>query len=125
VKLLICLVEFLFHNQFNLIRIKGTLAQILDEDEICFEYATIFKIEVRGRKELVVTFHTTRPGLLIGKAGGNMDKIKGVLEFSLKKPVKIHIVEIDALRVAMSLRRVYNKVQIWKIRREMFEQELL
>ncbi|MBP9884415.1 MAG: 30S ribosomal protein S3, partial [Chitinophagales bacterium] len=58
---------------------KGGLAQIVIE---------------RTLNRLTITIHTSRPGIIIGKGGGEVDRIKEELKKLTDKEVQINIVEI-------------------------------
>lgn len=56
--------------------------------------AGVPKIEIeRDAKRVRVHIHCAKPGMVIGKGGSEIDKLKGELEKMLKKPVSINIVE--------------------------------
>ncbi len=62
----------------------------------------------RTLKRITVTIHTSRPGIIIGKGGAEVDKIREELKKLTKKDVQINIVEIrkpelDAYIVAESV----------------------
>lgn len=48
----------------------------------------------RTLKRLTVTIHTSRPGIIIGKGGGEVDRIKEELKKLTNKEVQVNIVEI-------------------------------
>ncbi len=48
----------------------------------------------RTLKRITVTIHTSRPGIIIGKGGNEVDRIKEDLKKLTKKDVQINIVEI-------------------------------
>ena len=48
----------------------------------------------RTMKRITITIHTARPGIVIGKGGSEVDKIKGELMKLTKKEVQINIYEI-------------------------------
>jgi small subunit ribosomal protein S3 len=48
----------------------------------------------RTLKRVTVTIHTARPGIIIGKGGGEVDRIKEELRKLTKKEVQINIAEI-------------------------------
>lgn len=59
----------------------------------------------RTLKRVTITIHTSRPGVIIGKGGGEVDRIREELKKITKKEVQINIVEIrrpevDAMIVA-------------------------
>lgn len=62
----------------------------------------------RTLKRITVTIHTSRPGIIIGKGGSEVDRIREELKKLTKKEVQINIVEIrkpelDAAIVAESI----------------------
>ena len=62
----------------------------------------------RTLKRITVTIHTSRPGIIIGKGGQEVDKIREELKKLTKKDVQINIIEIrkpelDAAIVAESI----------------------
>ena len=71
----------------------------------------ISKIEIeRGSQDISVTVYTARPGIIIGKAGQEVDKLKEELKKITSKDVQINIFEIkrpelDAFLVASSVAR--------------------
>lgn len=91
-------------------------AQKVVEDEHIRKYiaARIFKggiartIIERTLKRITVTIHTSRPGIIIGKGGQEVDRIREELKKLTGKDVQINIVEIrkpelDAAIVAESI----------------------
>jgi small subunit ribosomal protein S3 len=77
-------------------------AEKLIEDEKIREYLNaritkggIAKIIIeRTIKRVIITIHTSRPGIVIGKAGSEVDKIKEEVKKLTKKDVAINIFEI-------------------------------
>jgi len=71
--------------------------------------AGISRIEIeRGPHEVVVTIHTARPGIVIGRGGQRVEEIRKVLESRSEKRVRINIQEIrqpelDAYLVARNV----------------------
>lgn len=62
----------------------------------------------RTLKRVTITIHTSRPGIIIGKGGGEVDRIKEELKKLTRKEVQINILEIrrpefDANIVAESI----------------------
>lgn len=74
----------------------------LVEDEKIRKYLTariakggVAKVVIeRTLKRITVTIHTARPGIVIGKAGAEVDKIKEELKKLTKKEIQINIFEI-------------------------------
>lgn len=57
--------------------------------------AMISKIIIdRDANQIVVSIHTSRPGVLIGRSGAGSDKIKTMVEKLIKKKIKLNIVEV-------------------------------
>jgi len=81
---------------------QHTFAAKLVEDEKIREYlnARITKggvsrvIIERTLKRITITIHTSRPGIIIGKGGSEVDRIKEELKKLTGKDVQINIVEI-------------------------------
>ncbi len=79
-----------------------TMAEKLVEDEKIRQYLTariskggISRIVIeRTLNRITVTIHTSRPGIIIGKGGGEVDKVKEELKKITDKDVQINIVEI-------------------------------
>ncbi|MBN1251257.1 MAG: 30S ribosomal protein S3 [Bacteroidales bacterium] len=73
--------------------------------------ANISKIVIeRTLKLITVTVHTSRPGIIIGKSGQEVDKLKEELKKITKKEVQINIFEIkrpelDAVLVGKNIAR--------------------
>ncbi|MDX2196870.1 MAG: 30S ribosomal protein S3 [Cytophagales bacterium] len=79
-----------------------SFADKLIEDEKIRKYvharipkAGIAKIVIeRTIKRIILTIHTSRPGVVIGKGGGEVDKIKEELKQITEKDVQINIFEV-------------------------------
>ncbi len=79
-----------------------TTAEKLVEDERIRQYlhARISKggisriVIERTLNRITVTIHTSRPGIIIGKGGGEVDKLKEELKKITQKEVQINIIEI-------------------------------
>jgi small subunit ribosomal protein S3 len=79
-----------------------TFAEKLVEDEKCRKYiqaripkGAIAKVVIeRTLKRITLTIHTARPGVVIGKGGNEVDKIKEELKKITGKDVQINIYEI-------------------------------
>jgi small subunit ribosomal protein S3 len=79
-----------------------TMAEKLVEDERIRQYLNariskggISKIVIeRTLNRITVTIHTSRPGIIIGKGGGEVDKVKEELKKVTDKDVQINIIEI-------------------------------
>ena len=73
--------------------------------------ASVAKVVIeRTLKMITVTIHTARPGIIIGKGGSEVDKLREELKKITKKEVQINIFEIkrpelDARLVAASIAR--------------------
>ncbi len=79
-----------------------TTAEKLIEDERIRQYLNariskggISRIVIeRTLNRITVTIHTSRPGIIIGKGGGEVDKVKEELKKITLKDVQINIIEI-------------------------------
>lgn len=79
-----------------------TMAEKLVEDEKIRQYLNariskggISRIVIeRTLNRITVTIHTSRPGIIIGKGGGEVDKLKEELKKITAKEVQINIIEI-------------------------------
>ena len=73
--------------------------------------ASVSKIEIeRTAKRVILTIHTARPGIVIGKKGSEVDKLREELRSLTNKEVQININEIkkpelDAYLVAENIAR--------------------
>lgn len=80
-----------------------------------FEHASISKIGIeRTVKKVNVNIHTARPGIVIGKKGEEVERLKGELQFLTGKEVYINIHEIkrpemDSKLVAENIARQLEK----------------
>ncbi len=80
-----------------------------------FEHASISKIGIeRTVKKVNVNLHTARPGIVIGKKGEEVEKLKRELQFLTGKDIYINIVEIkrpevDSKLVAENIARQLEK----------------
>jgi small subunit ribosomal protein S3 len=78
--------------------------------------ASVSRIEIEraAANQVSVTIHTARPGIVIGKSGEKVDKLKATLEAKTKKRVRLNIVEIrqpelDAYLVGRSIAEQLEK----------------
>ena len=98
--------------------VGGSYAEKIAEDYKIREYlgvrfakASISKIVIERTLKLVtVTIHASRPGMIIGAQGSEVEKVKGELKNLIKKEVQINIFEVkkpevDARIVADSIAR--------------------
>lgn len=79
------------------------------------EGAAVSRIDIeRSANKVEVTIHTAKPGVVIGKRGANVDVLKGKLEKTTGKKIKLNISEIhqpelDAQLVAESIGEQISK----------------
>ena len=81
---------------------KKDFAKVLKEDMAIREYLDknlvdkgVAKIEIeRNKKKCEVTIHSAKPGVLIGKGGEEIDKLKKVLSNLVNHPVQVSVVDI-------------------------------
>jgi len=80
--------------------------------------AGISKILIeRMLKRIIITVHTSRPGIVIGKGGSEVDKLKEEIKKLTKKDVQINIFEVkrpelDAMLVGQSIAQQIEGVLI-------------
>jgi len=61
-----------------------------------YQFAGIPKIEIeRTRDQVVVHLHTARPGIIIGRKGQEVDRLKGELEELTGRRMELKIVEVN------------------------------
>ena len=95
---------------------ERNFAQLLAEDETIRKYlrrrlahAAVSTIEIeRKPQKIVVTIHTGRPGVVIGKRGAEVDKLRDELAHLTKSEVSVNVEEVkrpelDAQLVADSV----------------------
>lgn len=62
-----------------------------------YEFAGIAKIEIeRTRDQVIVKLHTARPGIIIGRKGQEVDRLKAELEDLTGRRMDLKIVELNA-----------------------------
>lgn len=97
---------------------EKNFAARLNEDLLIRRYiqrripdGAISKIGIeRTARRILITIHTARPGVVIGKKGGEVDKLKEELKKLVKKDIQINIEEVkhpeaDAFLVAQNIAR--------------------
>lgn len=85
--------------------------QLLAEDETMRRYlfrrlahAAVSRVEIeRKPQKLVVTIHTARPGVVIGKRGAEVDKLRDELKVLTKSEVAVNVEEIKRPEVDAKL----------------------
>jgi small subunit ribosomal protein S3 len=90
---------------------KRTFGHLLVEDEKIrvhvkreYGFAAISKIEIeRTREEVNVIIHSGRPGLLIGRKGSEVDKIREELEALTGRRIRLEVKEIAKPELAAQL----------------------
>ena len=81
---------------------KKDFAKILNEDMMIRKYLDknlidkgIAKVEIeRSKKKTEVTIHSAKPGVLIGKGGEEIEKLKKVLSNLVGHPVQVSIIDV-------------------------------
>ena len=91
--------------------------KIRDHIHETLSHAGLSDIEIRKQRgEITVDIHTARPGIVIGKSGSEVDKLRKNLHDLTGKPVRVNIKEIkrpelDAKLVAQSIaEQLQNRV---------------
>jgi len=90
---------------------KRTFGQLLVEDEKVrsfvkanYAFAAISKIEIeRTREEVKVILHSARPGLIIGRKGSEVDKLREELEELTGRRITVNIIEITKPELSAQL----------------------
>ena len=90
---------------------ERTFAALLREDETIRKYmhqrlghAAVAEVEIdRKPQKIVVTVHTARPGVVIGKQGAEVDKLRDELTHLTKSEVAINVEEIKRPEVEAQL----------------------
>ncbi len=90
---------------------ERTFADLLREDETIRKYmhqrlghAAVAEVEIdRKPQKIVVTVHTARPGVVIGKQGAEVDKLRDELAHLTKSEVAINVEEIKRPEVEAQL----------------------
>lgn len=61
-----------------------------------YEFAGISKIEIeRTRDQVIVSLHTARPGIIIGRKGQEIDRLKAELEDLTGRRMEVKIIELN------------------------------
>ncbi|WP_339044269.1 30S ribosomal protein S3 [Cardinium endosymbiont of Tipula unca] len=114
-------IGFILKPDSNWFASKSSYAEKLMEDEKIRSYlearmakASVSKILIeRAGKKITITIQTARPGIVIGKSGAEVDKLKEELKKLTSKEIEINIFEIKkpdlearlvALQIAQQLR---------------------
>ena len=90
---------------------KKDFAKILKEDMLLREYISknladkgIAKVEIeRSKKRCEVTIHSAKPGVLIGKGGEEIEKLKKVLSDLVNHPVQVSVVDVKKADINATL----------------------
>jgi small subunit ribosomal protein S3 len=88
-----------------------TFGQLLREDETIRKYmhqrlshAAVSEVEIdRKPQKIVVTVHTARPGVVIGKQGAEVDKLRDELAHLTKSEVSINVEEVKRPEIEAQL----------------------
>jgi small subunit ribosomal protein S3 len=81
---------------------RGKFSELIKEDEQIRKYlhrrlghAALSAVEIeRKPQKIVVTLHTARPGVVIGKQGAEVDKLRDELAHLTKSEVSINVEEV-------------------------------
>jgi len=98
-----------FSNSKNFASLIGQDDKIREIISRTMKAAGISKIEIeRFAKKVVVNINASRPGVVIGKKGEDIEKLKNKLEFAVGMEVRLNIMEVkkpevDALLVAENI----------------------
>jgi small subunit ribosomal protein S3 len=68
------------------------------------EHAGIAQVDIlRAPKKITVDIHTARPGIVIGRKGAEVDKLKEELQLLSKKEISINIIEVKKPELSAKL----------------------
>jgi len=85
--------------------------------------AGVAKIEIeRAANKVRIRIHTARPGIVIGKRGSEIEKVKKALEVEIKKEVSIDIQEVRKAEVEAQL--VAENIALQLVRRVAFRRAM-
>lgn len=88
-----------------------------------FEHAGVARIEIeRAAKRVKITIHTARPGIIIGKKGGEIETLRKELEILSQKQIVVNIEEIK--RPELSAQLVAENVKGQLLRRISFRRAM-
>jgi small subunit ribosomal protein S3 len=84
------------------------------QKELANAAISLIEIERAAANQVSVTIHTAKPGIVIGKSGEKVDRLRTALEAKTKKRVRLNIVEIrqpelDAYLVGRSIAEQLEK----------------
>ncbi len=72
------------------------IRKCINSEYVGFSNAGIARIEIdRGTQDIVVNVHSARPGILIGRDGERVKKLRGKLEAITSKRIQLNILEIS------------------------------
>jgi small subunit ribosomal protein S3 len=91
------------------LKIRSTI-----QKELANAAVSHIEIERAAANQVTVTIHTAKPGIVIGKSGEKVDKLRSTLEAQTRKRVRLNIVEIrqpelDAYLVGRSIAEQLEK----------------
>lgn len=59
--------------------------------------ASVARVDIeRSQNEMIITIHTAKPGVVIGRAGAGVEMLKSALTKIIKDPLKINIEEVKS-----------------------------
>jgi len=68
------------------------------------EHAGIANLEIfRAPKKVTIDIYTARPGIVIGRKGAEVDKLKEELQFIVKKEINLNIIEVKRPELSSKL----------------------
>lgn len=87
------------------------LAEQLREDQLIrrytltrLEHAGIASIDIfRAPKKITIDIHTARPGIVIGRKGAEVDKLRDELQHLTRKDININIIEVRKPEISAKL----------------------
>lgn len=88
-----------------------SVADLVQEDLLIKKYigtrldnAGLAKVEIiRAPKKVTVDIHTSRPGIVIGRRGAEVDKLREELQFLSKQDISLNIIEVKRPELSAKL----------------------
>ncbi len=93
---------------------EDLMLRAMIQKELANASVSHIEIERAAANQVAITIHTAKPGIVIGKSGEKVDRLKTALEAKTKKRVRLNIVEIrqpelDAYLVGRSIAEQLEK----------------
>jgi small subunit ribosomal protein S3 len=104
---------------------RADFANLLQEDMMLRRYiksrlqrASVAKVEIeRAPKRVTISIHTARPGIVIGRKGAEVDKLRDELKHITGKEIYINIQEIKRRNLVHSLLPIISHASLSSVYR--------